>query len=138
MNPIDPNLIAAAAVTELVKSLSKGVAEGGLRLLSEIRERFGKDERAKRSLANLEADPSDGDYVDYFSKHLLRVLEEDSEFRNRISALLPSPSQQTIVATGNSVVDSATQIADAGDSIQKIEATDCSSITNVKQQRKTP
>jgi len=137
MNAIDPNLVASAAVAELVKTLAKGMGEGGLRLLAEIRERFSKDERAGRSLANLEANPTDADEVEYFSKHLRRLLEEDPEFRARISALLPVSSQQTITASGNSVVDSATQASDTGESIQIIEAADQSSVTNVKQRRTT-
>lgn len=137
MNAIDPNLVASAAVVELVKALAKGIGESGLRLLSEIKERFSKDERAGRSLANLEANPTDADEVEYFSKHLRRLLEEDPEFRAKIGALLPVSSQQTITASGNSVVDSATQVSDTGESIQIIESTDHSMVKNVKQRRTT-
>jgi hypothetical protein len=136
MNAIDPNLIAGAAVSELVKSLAKGATAQGLRLLGEVRARFSKDERSRRALANLEADPGDEDYRAYFDKHLRRLLAADVEFCRRITALLPAHPEQTISASGSAVIDTAEQISDGG-GVQKIEAADNSRISNVSQTHNT-
>lgn len=137
MNPIDPNQIAAAAISELIKSMVKGATAQGLQLLGEIRERFSKDERAKRSLDNLQADPSDPDYANYFGKHLRRLLEDDPDFRARLASLLPAPTEQTISASRQSVIEDAEQASDSDNVTQRIEASDESEIRNVRQRRTT-
>jgi len=129
------NELVNSAIIEVVKAIAKSAGESGIQLLASIRARFQKDEKAQRSLTNLELDPSDDDHLDIFKKHLNRILEKDVAFREQLANLILEPSQQSIIATGNSMIDNAAQISEGGNNIQRIEASDGSVISGVKQQK---
>jgi|SRR5215217_6446809 len=131
MEPITVSVLAAVAVTELVKTLAKGTGEAGFKLLPLIRDRFRRDEKAKRALDNFESDPPE--YEDVFRKNLERLLAEDPAFFARVADVAQQGNLLLVTASGVSEVSGIDQSAKGSGHREEVRASDEARITGVRQ-----
>jgi len=83
--------LAAAAVTEAVKTLSKESTTASLKVLGWLRDKLTG--RSKEALEDLEQNPSSEDNQADLRKQLTKLLEAQPELRTELQALLPVSPQ---------------------------------------------
>jgi hypothetical protein len=131
MEPITVSVLAAVAVTELVKTLARGSGEAGFKLLPIIRDRFRRDEKAERALDNFESDPAE--YENVFKKNLERLLAEDPAFFTKVADVAWQGNLLRVTASGESDVSEIDQSAKGSGHREEVEASEKARITGVRQ-----